>query len=212
MGRKPEKRKAVIPLPEIVPKPALKAFTDIPEDFWARKPIEYLATLGIMDGYADGTFHPEKEMSRADLAVLLVKAKGFKVTEGVKIKFSDVFSQGFTAPYISMAVERKYISGYPDGTFRPEERITRAEAAQILARFSGLYVKAQVQKEAFSGLPVSHWASPAVAATKESGFFEYLSGRDFEPDKFLTRAEMAEIIAKTPFAKGQIEKLISGEK
>ena len=59
---------------------------------------------------------------------------------------------------------------------------------------------------------MEHWASPAVAAAKENGLFEYLAGQGFGPNLFLTRAEAAEIISKTPFAKKQIEKLISGEK
>jgi len=210
--KKPEKKKPVIPLPEIVPKPQLKTFNDVPEGYWAEKPIEYLATLGIMDGYEDKTFRPTQEMSRGELAVLLIKAKGFTVSKEVKLRFSDVKIQSYEAPYISLAVERKYVSGYPGGTFKPEKRVTRAEAAVILAKFAGLYMKPKVQEKVFEDLPIKHWASPAAAATKESGFFEYLGGKGFGPNLYLTRAEAAEIISKTPFAKKQIEKLISGEK
>jgi hypothetical protein len=203
-------RKPTIPLPEIVAKPALKAFPDVPEGFWARKPIEYLATLNIMDGYDDGEFKPMKPINRGELAVLLVKAKGFSVGKEVRVRFKDVPLQSYEAPYVSLAVERRYINGYPDKTFRPEKNITRAEAAAVLARFSGLYTKPKVREKVFPDLPVKHWASPAVAATKETGLFEYLSGQDFRPKEFLTRAEAAEIISKTPFAKSGIEKLISG--
>ena len=210
--KKPEKKKPGIPLPEVVPKPKLKTFADVPEGYWAKKPIEYLATLGIMDGYDDRTFRPTQEMTRGELAVLLIKAKGFTVGKEVRVRFSDVKIQSYEAPYISLAVERKYVSGYPNGTFKPEKRVTRAEAAVILAKFAGLYMKPKVQEKVFEDLPVKHWASPAAAATKESGFFEYLGGKGFGPNLYLTRAEAAEIISKTTFAKKQIEKLISGEK
>lgn len=183
--RKGEKGKPTLPVPEVIPKPKLKTFIDVPEGYWAKKPIEYLATLGIMDGYADGTFKPTKEITRGELAVLLVNAKGFQVEKDIKVRFSDVSLQSYEAPYISMAVEKKYITGYPDGTFRPGKRVTRAEAAVILARFSGLYTKPKVREKVFPDLSINHWASPAVAATKETGLFEYLGGSGFGPNMFL---------------------------
>ena len=141
-----------------------------------------------------------------------MKAKGFSVGKEVKVFFGDVPLQSFEAPYISLAVERKYISGYPDGAFRPEKRVTRAEAAAIMSRFAGLYVKNQLKEKPFPYLAADHWAAPAVAAAKGIGLFAYLSGKSFGPDFFLSRAEAAEIISKTPFAKKRIEELISGEK
>lgn len=207
---KVEKRKPTIPLPEVVSKPAFKTFPDVPAGYWASKPIEHLAALGIMDSYNDGTFRPTKEITRGELAVLLVKAKGFSVGKEIKKRFSDVSLQSYEAPYVSVAVEREYILGFPDGKFKPEKRVTRAEAAQILARFSGIYQKPKLNSNPFPDIAVNHWAAPAIAATKETGLFEYLAGQGFGPNLYLTRAEAAEIISKTPFAKKQIEKLIGG--
>lgn len=209
VGR-PEKKKPTIPAPEVVAKPLLKVFGDVPDNYWAHNPIQYLATLNIMDGYSDGTFQPTKEINRGELAVLLVKAKNFSVGE-VKTKFSDVAPQSYEEPFISFAVERKYIEGFPDGTFQPIKRVTRAEAALILARFSGFTLKPKLQQRPFDDVSVGHWAAPAIAAARDAGLFEYLAGKSFGPDLYLTRAEAAEIISKTTFAKQQIEKLISGE-
>ena len=210
--KKGDKKKPVIPLAEVTAKPQLQSFIDVPDDYWAQKPIVYLATLGIMDSYDDGTFRPTREMTRGEMAVLLIKAKGFSVGKEVHVRFPDIPLQRYEAPYVSLAVERRYINGYPDGKFHPETRITRAEAAAIMARFSGLYVKPKVNEQVFPDLPVTHWASPSIAATKEKGFFEYIAGKGFGPNLYLTRAEAAEIISKTPFAKDKIEELISGEK
>ena len=80
----------------------------------------------------------------------------------------------------------------------------------ILARWAGFYQKPKLATRPFPDMPVDHWASPAVAVTKTAGLFEYLSGQAFGPKLNLTRAEAAEIISKAPFAKKQIEKLISG--
>jgi hypothetical protein len=203
-------RRPTIPQPEIVAKPTLKAFTDVPDGYWAKKPIEYLSTLGIMGGYNDNTFRPTQELTRSELAVLLVKAKGFAVGNEVRVKFKDVSPESADAPYISFAVERKYLNGYPDKSFRPQAHVTRAEGAMVLARWAGLYQKPKLENRPFPDVSVKHWAAPAIAATKTAGLFEYLSGQSFGPKLNLTRAEAAEIISKAPFAKNQIEKLISG--
>ncbi len=207
---KAEKRKATIPQPEIVSKPLLKTFPDVPPGYWARKPIEYLTTLDIMDSYEDGKFYPTKEITRGELAVLLIKAKGFEVSKDIKVRFKDVPLQTYEAPFISLAVERQYINGFPDGTYQPEKRLTRAEAAAILARFSGLYQKPKLGKAPYWDVPADHWAASSIAATKDAGLFAYIGDRGFGPKMFLTRAEAAEIISKTPLAKQKIEALISG--
>ncbi|MFA6431515.1 MAG: S-layer homology domain-containing protein [Candidatus Margulisiibacteriota bacterium] len=209
---KKEEKQNNIPFPTIVPKPKLINFTDVPSDYFVRMPIEYLSTLGIMSGYPDNTFKPKKEITRSDFAELLVKAKGFDVGNNVKIKFLDVPIGSDAAPYISMAVEKGYIQGYPDGTFLPDGRISRAEAALVMARFSGVYLKKRVRQKPFPDVAVGHWAAPSIAADKELGYFEYLSGKSFSPASYLTRGEAAEIISKTPFAKAQIDKLLSGKK
>ncbi|MDD4179746.1 MAG: S-layer homology domain-containing protein [Candidatus Margulisbacteria bacterium] len=206
---KAEKRQSTIPVPEVVVAKQLKSFPDVPSDYWAQKPIEYLATLNIMDGYSDGMFKPTKQISRGEMAVLLVKAKGFSVGQEIKVKFSDVSLQSYEAPYVSLAVERKYIEGFPDGSFEPDQRITRAEAASIMARFCGLYQKPKLQQKPYVDVKPDHWAAPAIAADKAIGLFEYIGGKAFGPNLYLTRAEAAEMISKTPFAKEQIKKLIS---
>jgi hypothetical protein len=210
--KKKLKKEIAVPLPEVVPKPKLKTFIDLPEGHWARKPIQYLATLGIMGGYPDQTFRPERELTRGELAVILVKAKGFKTTGVSKTGFDDVRPRDWAAPYIEVVVRRKYMRGYPDGSFRPNQRVSRAEAALIFSRFSGLYTKSKVRERVFPDVKKSHWASPAIAATKGKGYFEYLSGKDFQPSEYLTRAEAAEILSKTPTVKETIKKLISEEK
>ncbi|MEA3492800.1 MAG: S-layer homology domain-containing protein [Candidatus Margulisiibacteriota bacterium] len=201
-----------VPVPEVVPKPELKTFEDLPDGYWAKKPIEYLATLGIMGGYPDDTFRPDRQLTRGELAVILVKAKGFVVKGTSKTSFSDIRQRSWTAPYIEVAVQRGYMKGYPDDTFKPNGRVSRAETAVIFARFAGLYVKPKVGSSGFPDVKKRHWASPSLAATRSAGFFEYLSGKNFEPKAYLTRAEAAEILSKTSLVKKEIKKLISGEK
>ena len=145
------------------------------------------------------------------LAVILVKAKGLKAEGARETGFGDIHAKDWYASYVQTAVEREYMKGYPDNTFRPNQRVSRAEAALIFARFSGLYIKPEVTLKVYPDVERKHWASPAIAATKQAGYFEYLGSEKFGPADFLTRAEAAEILSKTPTVKEKIKKLISGE-
>jgi hypothetical protein len=72
----------------------------------------------------------------AELAVMLVKAKGFQIMTPEADLFRDVSVKNWAAPYINVAVQRKYVSGYPDETFMPYRKITRAEAVTVMAKFA----------------------------------------------------------------------------
>lgn len=208
--REREKGMAV-PLTTVASKPALAAFRDVPDNFWAKRPIEYLATLGIMSGYPDKTFRPNDSLSRGELATLLVKAKGFEVKMAKESTFWDINRHSWVSPYVEVAVKRKYVKGYPDGSFAPNQKITRAEAATVFAKFSGLFVKPKASQKVFPDVDKNHWAAPAILVGKKAGLYAYLSGKDFGPKKYLSRAEAAEILSKTPMVKKKIKELISGE-
>ncbi|MDD5382139.1 MAG: S-layer homology domain-containing protein [Candidatus Margulisbacteria bacterium] len=205
------KKEGAIPLAEVARKPELIKFSDIPEEYWAKGPIQYLATLGVMGGYPDGTFKPDKALTRGELAALLVKAKGFEVKGAEKKVFKDIKTTDWLAPYVEIAVNRGYVKGYPNKTFRPNQKITRAEAAVVLAKYTGVYVKPKLEEKPFPDMRKDHWASPSVAAIKGEGMLDYLGGRDFEPNTDLSRAEAAEILSKTALIKQKIKSFLSGE-
>jgi hypothetical protein len=80
-----------------------------------------------------------------------------------------------------------------------------------MAKFSGLFVKPKVVQNVYPDVKKNHWAAPAIAADKEAGLFEYLAGKDFDPGNYVIRAEVAEILSKTPTVKDKIKDFISGE-
>jgi hypothetical protein len=186
----------------------VKTFQDVPEDYWARRPIEYLATLQIFGGFPDGTFKPESPINRAELAVLLVNAKELPLVRPTSPMFVDVPSGHWAEKHIAAAVERGYISGYPSGKFNPYKEVSRAEGIVILAKFAGLIVPSKVYERPFPDIPKGHWAAEEIYAAKEAGMLEYLGGKNFEPEKKLTRAEVAEIISKTRFGKEKIKEFL----
>lgn len=182
----------------------LKTFIDVSYDYWAKEPIEYLATLGMIGGYPDDTFRPDQALTRAELAVLLVKAKRFQVSTVEVDLFDDVPKGFWAAPHIGVALKRKYISGYSDQKFRPWKEITRAEAIIVLSKFAGLLEPSSINYNPYPDISYKHWAARYIAVAKQAGLLEYLSGGNFEPDKSFTRAEAAEVISKMDFAKEEI--------
>lgn len=176
-------------------------FSDVPPGYWAKKPIEYMAALGIMDYSPEGTFMPDRPVSRAEAAMLLARARGLTLPKEKKQMFSDVPEDFWAAEYIQSARESKLVLGYPDGTFQPRKAASRIETAVLLSRFEALPTpEAGEEDEPFADVPYQHWGISEVLAAKEDGLFDYIKGTDFSPDQGLTRAELAAVLFRTRYA------------
>ncbi|MCX5751688.1 MAG: PorV/PorQ family protein [Candidatus Saganbacteria bacterium] len=197
--------------PIIKAKPALENFTDVPDDFWASDAIAYVSTLGIMQGYPDHFFKPDAPIDRAEMAAILVNAKKFELDK-VEIRplFDDLPVDNWAAAPVQIAVEHGYMSGYPDGKFRPAQKLKRDEAVVILAKFAGLIEPKRIESPPFPDVPTEHWAAKWIYAAKISGLLEYLAGQDFNPEEDFSRAEAAEILSKTHFGKTEIKRFLQG--
>jgi len=185
----------------------IASFSAVPPEYWAKEPIEALASLGIIGGFPDGTFRPDKTIDRAELATLLVRATGVEVPPVKDKVFKDVGSGHWAAKYIKVGVERGIVLGYRDQTFRPTNSLNRAEGLMMIARFAGLRGPEIMRENPFPDLSTSHWAAKMVFAAKEEGILSYLAGKSFEPDKALTRAEAAEMLSRTKFSSDKIKEL-----
>ena len=130
-------------------------FADV--DMWAKDAINELAAAGIVTGYPDGTFRPDHTVTRAEFVTMLMRLIG---QDGGKTVFADV--QGHWAEkYIAKAAEYGYISGYPDGTFRPDANITRAEAFKIMTNVFGFEANGTVS--GFADVTKDHWVFAYIA-------------------------------------------------
>jgi hypothetical protein len=183
----------------------LMHFSDVPADYWARTPIEYLTTLGILSAYPDGTFRPEQPISRAEMALLLVHTKGYPSPDKKRQVFADVPTTFWAAEGIQTAYENKLTLGYPDRTFRPRNNTTRAEGITFLARFEGLKMTAEASGQPFKDVKNSHWAFREILSAKEDSLLSYLTGQSFKPAQSLTRAELAEILFRTKSVKTKLQ-------
>jgi len=85
---------------------------------------------GIVTGYPDGTFRPNNNISRQEIAKIVVLAGGFTPETDFRADFSDVTENLWSRPYILEAEDQDIIIAYPDGTFRPMNTATRAEASK----------------------------------------------------------------------------------
>jgi len=187
----------------------LPAFSDVPPSYWAREPIGFIAAIGLVLGYPDGTFRPDGEITRAELTTMLMRAavRDLPMVKEDKI-FSDVTREHWAARFIKAAVERKMVLGYPDGTFRPGNNINRAEGTIVVSRFAELSEPDAIYEKPFPDMALDHWAIKMVSAAKDAGLLKYLEGANFEPKQNLTRAEAVEMLSKTPFAQEKITKIL----
>lgn len=103
--------------------------------------VSKLKAVGIMEGYPDGSFQPNGEITRAEFAKIAVIAMGLgdaaEASKGTTV-FPDVASSHWAAGYINLAVNKGLVKGYPDGSFQPEGKMTNAEGITILVRMVGL--------------------------------------------------------------------------
>jgi len=116
------------------------AFAATPEDVVDtdyEKAVETLMALGVVDGYPDGTYKPEKAVTRAEMAKLLIEALGYgELAEGATASFTD--AQGHWAEsYIGFAASMDIVIGYPDGTFKPDSVMSTDEAITMVVRALG---------------------------------------------------------------------------
>jgi hypothetical protein len=202
-----EKIKGIIPI--IVPSASLESFEDVPPGYWAKSPIEFMATLHIMNGYYDKKFRPEDTVTRAELASMLINLKNVEVNDVNSDPFPDVNKDYWAAKYIKAAAYLNLMTTYPDGQFKPDNKITRAEGVVILSRFTDAPEPKTITKNPFVDIPKNHWAVYQITAAQDYGLLDYLIGRQFDPNKELTRAEIAEMLSKTTFGKEKIRRLLN---
>lgn len=138
-------------------------YTDVADSDWFAQPARALCALGIFDNGA--FFRPNDVITRAEFVALLLRVNP---QEGGTATFPDVPATHWAAQAIGAAAAQGWIGGYPDGTFRPENGLTRAEACAVLNRMLGRTGdSAQANKlmtlGLFADVPASHWAAATIA-------------------------------------------------
>ncbi len=166
-------------------------FSDI-SGHWAKDYINSAISKGVVKGYTDGTFKPDKPVTRAEFASMVNKA--LSNAGSASISFNDVPSSEWYYSDISKAVAAAYVSGYSDNSFKPNSPITREEAAVMISRIVPSY-GAGGNLAAFGDYSsISSWAQAGMQKSNGKGYIgAYTDGRLHPKDK-LTRAQTAKII------------------
>ena len=142
-----------------------------------------------MSGY-DGKINPDGYMTRAEAATIMVNLSGGLEKESINI-FKDVADGTWYKNYIAAASEKGYISGFEDGTFKPEEPVTREQFVAMILR----YTKTSTEKgEAFSDVEINRWSAGFVYTAVKLGIILGYQDGTFKPENPITRAEAARIV------------------
>ncbi len=169
------------------------SFSDVSTGHWAYNFIMELGCSGIVSGYADGTFRPQNSTTRAQLTKMLVLAEEWTTIAPLQPTFDDV-GQGHTFyRFIETAHARGIISGYADGTFRPDDFVTRAQVAKMIVRGRGwpLRISSPVT---LCDVGADHWAHDFIQVAIERGIFTGYGDGCFQPDAPATRAQLAKVL------------------
>ena len=135
-------------------------FTDVPDDAWYATAVNTLGSLGIVGGIGDGRFDPNRPITRAEFCVIATRFA--KVVSTVENPFSDINAQDWYYTAVTTAASYDWVTGMGDGSFRPYDVITRAQAATIINRMLGAaadraYVDEHVTNP-YRDVAPTHWA------------------------------------------------------
>ncbi|MGI5921758.1 MAG: S-layer homology domain-containing protein [Syntrophomonadaceae bacterium] len=175
---------------------AESAFVDLSSAQTDYPYIKYLLDRGVINGYGDGTFRPTARLSRAEMAVLMVRANNLDTSSlPAAPHYQDVSPEFWGYSYIEAATAAGYLKGYADGTFRPDEPVSRAEAAAIILRMTSTPLPEVELPSVVTDVPSNHWARQVVAVAIDSAIMPLASKTGFAPDIPASRAEAARGLA-----------------
>ncbi len=189
---------------------AAQTFSDVSANYWARPFIQRLAREDVITGFPDGTFKPDQPVTRAQFAAIVRKAFDKKIIRNNQ-SFRDVATNYWAAPAIEKAYTTGFVSGYPDNTFRPEDKIPKVQA--IIALASGLQVDPKgdlaetlsIYRDADA---IPDYARKGIAAaTQKQMVVNYPNVKFLNPNSTATRADIAAFVYQALVNEGEIESL-----
>lgn len=179
---------------------------DMTESHYAYEAVQSLTAKGIISGYPDGNFYPDKEITRAEFVKLLVNLTGIKSPEGENVRqFDDVDSNQWYDEYIRAGVAAGLVNGISETEFGPELPITRQDAAVMVHRaaaYMGISFDG-AQVVSFNDFDtVSEYAQESVRILSSAGVINGMDG-SFAPKQTANRGQCAKIIHFIEIAKGE---------
>lgn len=182
------------------------AFSDVPDNYWANHFIVALSQRQIIAGFPNGSFEPNKPVTRAELASIIEKLFD-KANTNEAIAFQDIPNDYWATPAIEEAVKTGFMKGYPGAIFRPSENVPRVQV--LVALVSGLDTAPKSTPEETLDIyqdqeQIPKWAREKVASATQSGLVVNYPNRELlQPNQPATRAEVAAMIHQALVLSGQ---------
>ncbi len=198
------------------------AFADVSLSHWANEAILKLKNKGILEGEA-GKYYPERALTRAEFVTMLERqfslpepaaaggtsqssstvtgstyggsSGGGQITAAA-VKFKDLPASHWAYAVMQKAAATGVLSGYEDGSIRPDQPLTRGEAAALIDRVIWPGSSQKATAAVFKDVPVSLWSAASINRLKEKGIVEGATATTFAPERSMTRAEMAALLSR----------------
>ncbi|KMP34587.1 S-layer protein [Bacillus cereus] len=170
------------------------AFKDVPKGHWSADAINAMAAKGIISGMGDGLFGFGEDVTRAQVATFMVKAKGIE-TGSTKTPFTDVDENEWYAQFVAAAEANKIMGGLGDNKFGPKDKLTRAQMAQLLVNAYGFKAD-ENNKKTFNDIDGLSWATAksSIETLASLGLIAGEGEGKFNPNAVVTREQAAQFI------------------
>jgi len=163
------------------------SFADVPSSHWASGVIGAVAAAGLMSGYPDGLFHPDRQLTRAEAAAILANTFDLSATPAAAT-FSDVGLSHWASGSVEGMVANFVAAGYPDGSFRPGHQVSRGEFSVFLARILFPDFQAQLKLVSRSAMVVQALHDQDLAAIQP--YVHPVKGLRFSPYNYVQSSDL----------------------
>ncbi|MCU6708486.1 S8 family serine peptidase [Paenibacillus sp. J5C_2022] len=160
---------------------------------WAQEEIAALTQEGIINGVGNYSFKPDRNITRAEAVALIVKAYKPNAAKPPGAYFSDLASTHWSYPYIMTAVQEGWVKGFPDGSFKPDQPVTRAEMAIMIGNAENIRPRAPLSPP-FADVPMKEWYAPMLYSMKLEGKLKGMEDNSYKPDDRASRAQFTTLI------------------
>lgn len=170
-------------------------FSDVPDNDPHLVAIEYLKAKGIIQGYPDGSFQPDRVVSRVEFLKLALETYNIQTDVTAPSGFKDVDENAWYAPFVKKAKQQGWIQGYPDGTFKPAQDVNKVEGIKMLGKIANWAVAQNITdaEKPFLDTAADAWYTPYILYAKQKNFLED-RGQYFIPSASLFRGQVSEIL------------------
>lgn len=181
-----------------------KTFKDV-EKHWAKDAVNNMGSRLVISGVRNDMFEPDRDITRGEFAAIVVRALGLMRPGTGKASFNDIAKNDWYYDAVSIAYENDIISGYGNGKFGPDDKITREQAMTMIARamkITGLKVEIKDSEVSSllanytDGAAASAYAKTSIAACLKTGVITGRIGSTIAPRDYITRAEVAVIVQR----------------